>query len=303
MVRVGLGPRVCAGLVALAGLILSANGPRLTPRPAVREGAYFVVAADLHVHSFPGDGTLPPWEIAVEARRRHLDAIALTNHNSIHSWRLTNWLSLAHRDNGAMLIPGQELTAVGFHLALVGLTTPIDWRQSAASAAAAAHAAGAVAIAAHPDDKTWRFLDDAAIDALDGVEVAHPMILVWEKGRRDLLAFYERARRVHPGIAAIGSTDFHHFKPVGLGRTYLFVTAPTEAGILDALRAGRTVACDGKGVSYGPPDLVASVRDACARDAAASPEGQTARDRTAAWLLWLGLLALVVLGADEVRVT
>jgi predicted metal-dependent phosphoesterase TrpH len=300
MVRLGVGPRLLATLAILAGLMLSmdADAPQ-APRRATRAGD-LVLAADFHVHSFPGDGALPPWDLAVEARRRHLDAIALTNHNSTHSWRLARWLSpITGRAGGAMLIPGDELTSVGYHLAVVGVTAPVDWRQSAAAAAAAVHSRGGVAIAAHADKKTWRFLDDAALVALDGVEVAHPMILMWDQSRRELLELYERAKRVHPSIAAIGSTDYHQFAPIGLGRTYLLVSEATQAGILDAIRAGRTVACDGRGEAYGPSELVAMVRDDCRRDAASPPDGETALARLGTWLVWLGAAALVVLGAGE----
>lgn len=299
MDRIAVGPRLLAALLILAGLMLTMTAGEPPVRPREVKAGYLVLAADLHVHSFPGDGALPPWDLAVEARRRHLDAIALTNHNSTHSWRLARWLSpLTGRAGGAMLIPGEELTAVGYHLAIAGVTAPVGWRQPAASAVAAVHAMRGVAIAAHPNRTTWRFLDDAAIAALDGVEVAHPAIHVQEGARVDLPAFYERATRVHPAIAAIGSTDFHQFAPLGLVRTYLLAREATAAGVLDAIRAGRTVACDGHGTAYGPGDLVAMLRDDCRRDAASPPAGETALDRLGTWAVWLGLVALVVLGAE-----
>jgi hypothetical protein len=299
MVRLMSVPRLIAILAVLGGLTLSGTGDPLSSRPRVMKAGYLVLAADFHVHSFPGDGFLPPWDIAIEARRRRLDAVALTNHNSMHSWRLARWLSLTDRAGGAMLIPGEELTAVGFHLALVGITQPAGWRQTAASAAATVHAMGGVAIAAHPHKQSWPSLDDAALAVLDGVEVAHPSIHVWEDARRDLMEFYDRARRVHPSIAAIGSSDFHHNAPVGLDRTYVFARTATPAGILDAIRDGRTVACDGRGETYGPPELVEMTREDCRRDATAPPDGETPSDRAGMWLVWTGLVALVVLGAEK----
>jgi predicted metal-dependent phosphoesterase TrpH len=296
MVRLGA-PRVTAALLVIAGLALAMNGGPPAARARAMKAGYQVLAADFHVHSFPGDGVLPPWDAAVEARRRHLDAIALTNHNAMYSWRLAEWLSpLVRPAGGALVIPGEELTSIGFHLAVVGITSPVPWRQTAASAAAAVHAQGGVAIAAHPGKESWPFLSDADLAALDGVEVAHPMIHLGPDQRRELLAFYARAKLVHPSIAAIGSTDFHQVAPVGLGRTYLLATGATQAAIVDAIRAGRTVACDGLGEAYGPADLVDMVRDDCRLDARSAPEGETARDRLGTWLVWLGLVALVLLG-------
>ena len=75
---------------------------------------------------------------------------------------------------GAMLIAGVELTSDRYHLAAVGLRAPVAWRQPAAAAAAAVHAQGGVAIAAHPVPPLADGFDAAALDALDGFEAAHP---------------------------------------------------------------------------------------------------------------------------------
>jgi hypothetical protein len=292
-----VGLRAIAWLAVLAGLALSMNADPIPARPRVMKAGYVVLAVDLHVHSFPGDGTLPPWDLAIEARRRHLDAIALTNHNSNHSWRLAEWLFPGvSRAGGALMMPGVELTAIGYHLAVVGVTTPISWRPPAASVVAAVHAAGGVAIAAHPGKRSWPYLDDAALKVLDGVEVAHPMLDIKDTWRGELLAFYNRAMTLHPTIAAIGSSDFHHFAPVGLGRTYVLAKEATQEGILEAIRAGRTVACDGLGESYGPRELVALVGEDCRRDARLPPAGDSGLERFSTWLVWAGLLALVILG-------
>jgi hypothetical protein len=289
------------GVVVLGGLMLSTTANSPEARQPVEKAGYTVLAVDLHVHSFPGDGLLPPWDIAVEARRRRLDAVALTNHNSTLSWRLAQRLSAIVPRTGAMLIPGEELTSSGYHLAVIGVITPLDWRQPAASAARAAHVAGGVAIGAHPGRWTWPAFDDAALLALDGIEVAHSSVHVSDESRRDLAAFYERALRVHPSIAAIGSTDFHHFAPLGLDRTYVFARPATQAGILAAIRAGRTVACGGQGEAEGPPELVAMTREDCLRNASAPPDGETPLSRAGTWLVWIGLVGLVLLGAEETK--
>jgi predicted metal-dependent phosphoesterase TrpH len=299
MARLAIGPRALAAALAAGAVILSATAAAPPPRSPAVKGGFVVLAGDFHVHSFPGDGAMPPWELAREARRRRLDVIGLTNHNSMLSWRLAQRLSPLTGTSGAMLVPGEELTAVGYHIAAIGLDRTVAWRQPAAAAAAAIHARGGIAIAAHPGRRDQRRFDDAALDALDGVEVAHPAMHAWDEDRRDFAAFYERAVRRHPHIAAIGSTDFHFSAPLGLCRTYLLAKSATQAGVLDAIRAGSTVACDGRGNAYGPAPLVELVRDDCRRDAAAPPEGQAWLDAVATWAVWLGLFALVVFGADE----
>ncbi len=291
-----LGWRPMAWGVVVAGVLLGRQGD--APRPApLRHGDAVVLAVDFHVHSFPGDGSVAPWDLAVEARRRGLDAIALTNHNHRLQWVVTQ--ALPFHPDGALLIPGEELTSVGYHMAVAGTERNVAWRQSAADAAARIHDEGGIAIAAHPAGEGTTGFDDRAIDVVDGVEAAHPRIYDFEDGRRDLARFYARAKARRPAIAAIGSTDFHFFAPVGFCRTFVFASERSVPAILDAVRRGATVACDASGTTYGPTELSAAVADACRAAAGAPPVGATWRDAAGLWMVWLGLLALVLVGPRE----
>ena len=280
--------------VVVIGILLGGQG-QSPQRAALRHGEDLVLAVDFHVHSFPGDGSMTPWDLAVEAQRRGLDAIALTNHNHRLQWMLTQ--ALQFEPHGALLIPGEELTSIGYHLAVAGTERNVAWHQAAADAAARIHDQGGIAIAAHPAGKETTGFDDRAIDAVDGVEAAHPLIYVLADGRRDLAQFYARARARRPHIAAIGSTDYHFFAPVGLCRTFVFARERSVAAIVDAVRRGATVACDASGTTYGPPDLSAVVADACRAAAGAPPVAATWVDSAGMWLAWAGLLGLVLLGA------
>lgn len=297
MNRLRIGRRGAAWCVALGGIALHAFIDPAPPREPLRHGAYTVLAADFHVHSFPGDGGLTPWDIAAEARRRRLDVVALTNHNAMLSW----WLMqrLVPRPDGAMLLPGVELTSTDYHLATVGVRSPVSWRQSAAASAAGVQAQGGVAIAAHPVPPIDGGFDNAALEALHGIEAAHPLIHEDDEGSRNLAAFRERAFARRASLAAIGSSDFHFHAPIGRCRTFVFVTDRSPAGVLDAVRRGATVACDARGDTYGPPDLSAAVAAECRRAATARPEGWTWVSPAGAWLAWLGFVALVLVGARE----
>lgn len=294
--RVTAGARAFAWMLMAAGLALAATVPDAAPPPARAHGGLLVLAGDFDVHSFPGDGALPPWEIAREARRRGLDVVALTNHNSMFSSRLAR--ALPSPPGGALLIQGQELTAPGYHIGAIGLPSTVGWRQSAASAAAEIRARGGVAIAFHPAGPYANSFD-SALDVLDGIEAAHPLVHVFEEGRRDMEAVYRRAKARRPSLAAIGSSDFHHFAPVGLARTYLFARDASREGVLDAIRRGTTVACDGLGETYGPADLVAAVAADCRRAATAPPAGAGAADTIATLCVWMGALSLVLLAPVE----
>jgi hypothetical protein len=240
------GTRAGALLLFAAALVAGTltDVPRRVPPPA---GA---IVGDFHVHAAPGDGFLPVWEIQREAARRGIDAVAITNHNHALALRLGEWFGLI--GPYPIVVPGQELTTPRFHMASLGIRRMVDWRLTARQAIAAIHAQGGAAIAAHPIDDSWLDTDVEALRVLDGAEIAHPVSIAKETWAREVRAFHARAREANPDVAAIGSSDFHG-GPLGTCRTYLIVDELSQAGVLDAIRRGRTEArCDGpRGFGYG----------------------------------------------------
>jgi hypothetical protein len=217
-----------------------------------------ILVADLHVHPFPGDGTLTIGQLQREAQRRGLDVIAVSGHNN----RVA--LDLARAAGGlagdVIVLESQELTAPEFHMIAVGVREMIDWRLSVPEAVRAIHAQGGAAIAAHPAPLTWKPMDAASLRALDGVEVAHPMTDTFPATRRHLDRFFGQVRAVNPDAAPIGSTDFHAGAPIGLCRTYLLTEDRSATGVVEAIRRGRTVAADQDGRLFGAADHVTIVQ-------------------------------------------
>jgi hypothetical protein len=218
-----------------------------------------VLVADLHVHPFPGDGTLPVSQLQREARRRGIDVIAVAGHNNRVALGLAHALGLASDE--AIVLESQELTAPDFHMIAVGVRKMIDSRLSVTEAVEAIHAQGGLAIAAHPVPLTWKPQDEESLRGLDGVEVAHPMTATFPSARRQLDEFFERVRAVNPEVAPIGSTDFHATAPLGLCRTYLITGDRSAAGAVEAIRRGRTVAADADGRLFGTAEHVAVVEE------------------------------------------
>jgi hypothetical protein len=230
---------------------------RWTPAPAADPT---VMVGDLHIHPYPGDGSLPVWELQHEARRRGLDVIGITGHNNRLGLTLGEWFSLDKR--GVIVMPGQEVTAPNFHLVAIGTRAPVDWRLPAVDAIRAIQAQGGVAIAAHPVPWSWGPIDPKTLEALDGAEVAHPSTRrTYDPASDEYLQFFRRAQITNPHIAAIGSSDFHMNAPLGLCRTFLFVQERSPAGVLDAIRQGRTVALDPQGRLFGPAEAVHRARE------------------------------------------
>jgi len=213
-------------------------------------GGYRVLAADFHTHSSMwSDGAFTPWNLVLEAPRQGLDAVAVTGHNEVWDGqaaaRFARWIG------GPIVIGGQEVLAgERFHLIALGITDVVDFRKTAAQVVDDVHRQGGVAIAAHPFHayvSGWA----AAMEKLDGGEICHPNVFWDTRGQAQLEEFAARKP-----IAAIGSSDFHGTGRMGICRTYVFVREATEQGILDAVRAHRTVVFGAADRVYGDPELV-----------------------------------------------
>ena len=278
-------------LLVMLAIVMLASPPRSGSRTApTTVGGFSVLQVDLHVHSFLGDGLFSPIGLLFEARRRGLDAFALTNHNQVVVARLGRRLSEALEM--PRILAGQEITAPTHHIIGVGLTETVSWRQSARAIIDDVHAQGGVAIAAHPVSGFEEGFPDEALRLLDGSERMHPLVFSDPGEAEELAEFYERARLLKPSLAAIGSSDFHGATSLGRCRTLVFVTEVSEAGILDALRDGRTVVHDEDGTPHGDPEMVALLNGG-------RPEPIEDRRSLAGLAGWLLLIAAVVVGRSD----
>jgi hypothetical protein len=274
-----ISPRAVAAATLGVALALGALADRVPAVPIARDDrGRLLLHADLHVHVGFGDGAIPPWNIGREARRRGLHALAVTNHNQVFAARLTRWLS---RLWGAapLVLVGQEVTNPAHHIVAVGINRAVDWDTTAASVIDGVHAAGGLAIAAHPERAFWVSFDAPAMAALDGAERRHSVIFRHPDRLNDLDSFFDRAsaHRQRP-LAAIGSSDFHTLGTLGRCRTLVRAREVSEVGILQAIADGQTEArCVTPGSGDLPPPF---------REPALGPSGV---------LGWLALLGLIVL--------
>ena len=265
------------GAAAMAGSVMDRATATSPAAPAM-------LAGDFHIHGMPGDGALPVWEIQREAVRRGLDVIAITNHDDNLSYRIAQASGLLKPY--PIVIPGQELTTSRFHIAAIGVRTMVSATLSAQEAFQRfTRREGRHRCASLP--RSWREDDEAALRMLDGSEVSHPIVIGRAQRGAELLQFFQRARRLNPDIAPIASTDFHLGNPLGLCGTYLMVDEVSEAGVLDAIRRGRTVASGIGDRLVGDDDLVSMVKAGPRRAQPASGAMESRRgQRSSHSLLW-----------------
>ena len=243
--------RATSVLLLVAAMVAAMLGQPRTAHVVARSDGYYVLTADLHVHSLPGDwAALAPWDDILEARRAKLDVIALTSHNHVWSGLLGHWL--ARTFDTPMVLVGEEIEGPRghYHMIAAGIRSTIDWRQSAADAIDAIHAQGGVAIAAHPIASLWAGYDARALQNLDGAEVLHPLVYASRRQAREIREFYARGN-----FAAIGSSDYRGLGSAGVCRTYVFARERTEQGVLEAIRDRHTVVYD-QGIYYGEQPFI-----------------------------------------------
>jgi 3',5'-nucleoside bisphosphate phosphatase len=81
--------------------------------------------ADLHLHTFFSDGTYSPEELVAQAKRQELQALALTDHDTVEGCELT---AAACQAAGIEFIAGTELTAEqdGHEIHILGYEIDLD---------------------------------------------------------------------------------------------------------------------------------------------------------------------------------
>ena len=255
---IGARTSAAAGLL-LASLVAGAlaDVPRQSsaryihsPDAAGNPAGYHVLAADLHVHTFPFSwSTLSPFETVLDARHNGLDVVVLTPHNHLWVAQVGEWFS--RMLDGPLVIVGEEITHKGYHMIGVGLRETVSNEIPASEAIEQIHRQGGVAIAAHAYRAFWPGFDAAALATLDGSEVIRPDSLRDESDRAELQTFFARTA----SAAVIGATDYHGLGPVGYTRTYVFARERSVQGVVDAIRDGRTVVYDEQR-AYGDPTMI-----------------------------------------------
>jgi hypothetical protein len=222
-------------------------GPAFVPDPAPERAAGRGRAwyrGDLHTHTVHSDGRRTPAELAAEARAAGLDFVASTEHNTTSA--SLGWG--AHAGPDLLVVDGQEVTTRDGHWLALG-TAPgaaVDWRYRAADGVldrvvAGLHAAGGLAVAAHPycpfPGCAWRF----GWEGVDGVEVWNGP---WTPDDEAALAAWDRLLAVRgrtgPLLPAVAGSDAHGpADRVGHPHTVVLADGLDRRSLLSALAAGR----------------------------------------------------------------
>lgn len=196
-----------------------------------------MLTCDLHVHTnHSKDGESSIEEIIRAAEAAGLDAIAITDHDSVEGAKIALMC-----ETNVLVIPGIEVTTKQGHLLVLGVTEVIPAGLDVIDTVALARRMGGVLILPHPYH-VWRHgvarRKKAGMSVVDAVESFNSRYIVGSANKK--------AARValKLGKPCVGGSDAHNARFVGFGRTYVDAERSVPA-ILEAIRAGN-VTCGGK---------------------------------------------------------
>lgn len=288
------------GVLLALSLLAGAQTDERPARPVEYRAGYRVLQGDFHAHTRFSDGVVSPCDLVLNARRRGLDAVAITEHNSVFPAMIGRACAPFIEDAPLVLI-GEEITTREVHMLAIGIERDVDARMSPKRVIDAVHEQGGVVIAAHPTRRFWPALLPVC-DRLDGVEVVHPIAFRGDSGigpYSDMVEFAESP--CGQGKAMIGDSDYHAGSVLGILRTYLFVDSASGEGVVDAIRKRRTVTVAPDGRMFGPPRLVESLQrePLAARDTSYGYAATGLFDRAGRIAGFAGVLLLCLLGLSR----
>ena len=177
---------------------------------------------DLHTHSLYSDGVGTPEEMIKYAKSIGLNGIAITDHNEVKG--ALEALKLASAD--FRVIPGIEVSSAAGHILGLGITKIIARDLSAGETVKRIHAAGGIAIAAHPFDRIRQGVGDRIYSVdFDAVEVYNGHTMISSRSPREILKNLR--------VPAVGGSDAHLLSEIGS------VVMDLDGDPLDAIVKGQ----------------------------------------------------------------
>lgn len=201
--------------------------------------------ADMHIHSLYSDGTASVGQILEHVEHRtDLDVVAITDHERIDGARRAAELHGAG-DFSFDLVVGEEITTRRGHVLALFVTERIPALRPLDQTLRAIHAAGGLAIAAHPlapvplsvGPRSLRGVRDHAHEdvVFDALELFNPSY-----AGRIRQAARLRLNATELGLPAVGNSDAHVLEGIGTG--YTTFGGHTALDYREALLAGDVTA-------------------------------------------------------------
>ncbi|MDH7601447.1 MAG: hypothetical protein QHI38_04790 [Armatimonadota bacterium] len=241
-------------------------------------GCWQVLCGDFHMHTINSDGKLTTRERVEESYNLGYDVIAITDHGKPGSYRVAKYVA---EPLGLLVLPGFETGVLGKeHYVALGVPAtfkprdphklsekPGDKTVYYRDEMLAIAEAGGILFQAHPPNE-WRDPTDWGVreGIIVGVEIQNGYGKV-EEGSGPLGGVHCYPHSfdwaLKHNLALFANTDIHPARKQGQQPvTLVFVAERTPAGVMDAIRARRTVAWFNN-VVCGREELLTKLVEAC----------------------------------------
>lgn len=216
--------------------------------------------ADLHLHTDFSDGLHAPRQVVKAASKAGLQIIAVTDHDTMEGALRAKEYSLRRPDLGVKVVLGEEVSTLNGHVIGLFLEKFVPARLSAKRTVELIHQQDGLAILAHP----FHMYTGKQSDHIRAVEMLSsiPFDGIETINHGDALSFWsnKKAQKImsHHRLAAIGCSDAHNSRFIGMGYTEFEGESPED--LRTAILTRRTLARYNRSWKMG--DILVHLRDA-----------------------------------------
>ncbi len=197
------------------------------------------VKADLHVHTtYSSDSIITPEDLVFYAKKRGLNAVAVTDHNQVEGAR-----KIA-AETDFLIIPGTEVSSLDGHIVGLNVSEAIPRGLSADETVDRIHKAGGVAIACHPYALFKGSVGQHVSAKFDAVETINASSFPFGSASSKAEKLAERFK-----LPRVAGTDAHYGPVIGCAYTVIDSELNLES-ILKAIVDGRCEPAGGS-ISFG----------------------------------------------------
>jgi predicted metal-dependent phosphoesterase TrpH len=186
------------------------------------------IKADLHVHTtYSKDSLITPKDLIYFAKKRGLDAVAVTDHNQLEGAR-----KIA-KETDFLIIPGMEVSSRDGHIIALNVQELIPRGLSAIETVERIHKAGGVAVACHPYVYFKGCLRDNVCATFDAIEVINARAFPFKSSVKKA---EQTAKNL--GLSRVAGTDAHYGPQIGYAYTVIEAAEPSVEAITKAIVEG-----------------------------------------------------------------
>ncbi len=186
------------------------------------------IKADLHVHTtYSCDSVITPKQLVFYAKKRGLEAVAVTDHNKVEGAR-----KIAKQTN-FLIIPGTEVSSIHGHIVGLNVNELIPKGLSADETVDRIHEAGGIAVACHPFSLMKESIGKHVSSKFDAIEAINASAFPFNRATKKAHQLAEQLK-----LPKVAGTDAHYGPVIGQAYTVIDSEANVEA-IVEAIKNGH----------------------------------------------------------------